>query len=261
MKEHVFAICAYGESPYLEACIRSLKMQTVPADIILCTSTPNQHIEELAEKYRIPLFVREGKSNIRDDWEFACKTADARLVTIAHQDDMYHRRYKETLLKYARRYPDMALFTTDYVLVKGHELARRDKVHLVKKLLRLPLRFPFLNHLKAVKKAALVWGNPICCPSCTYNKELTGDPLFESSLQYALDWDTLIRLADQSGRFICIEWPLFYYRIHESNATKACMKDERRSREETEMFSRFWPGPVVKGIMHFYRRAYKAYEG
>ena len=28
---HTFAICAYKESPYLEACIRSLKGQTVPS--------------------------------------------------------------------------------------------------------------------------------------------------------------------------------------------------------------------------------------
>ena len=261
MKEHVFAICAYGDSPYLEACIRSLKMQTVPADIILCTSTPSPHIEGLAKSNGIPVFVREGKSNIRDDWEFACKMADARLVTIAHQDDMYHRQYKETLLKYARKYPDMTVFTTYYVLVKGRTVEKKDRVRRIKRLLRLPLIFPFLNHLRPVKKAALMLGNPVCCPSCTYNKELSGEPLFESCFQYALDWDTLTRLADQDGRFICVERPLLYYRIHEANATKACMKDERRSREETEMFSRFWPNPVVKGIMHFYRRAYKAYEG
>lgn len=260
MKEHVFAICAYQDSPYLEACIRSLKMQTVPADIILCTSTPSSYIEGLAESYEIPVFVRKGQSNIRDDWEFACHMADARFVTIAHQDDMYHKTYKETLLSYARKYPDMTMFTTDYVLVKENDLAVRDKVRLVKKILRLSLRIPALNHITAVKRAALVLGNPICCPSCTYNKELIGSPVFDSRFQYALDWDTFDRLAKWEGRFICAERPLLYYRIHEANATKACMKGDRRSREEMEMFSRFWPAPIVKGIMHFYKRAYKEYE-
>ncbi len=261
MKEHVFAICAYGDSPYLEACIRSLKMQTIPADIILCTSTPSSYIDGLAESYGIPVFVREGESNIRDDWEFACRMADAKLVTVAHQDDMYHKQYKETLLSYARKYPDMTLFTTDYVLVKGTTLETGDKVRLVKKILRLPLRIPALNHLTAVKKAALIFGNPICCPSCTYNKELIGNPIFDSKFQYALDWDTFARLAEWGGRFICVERPLLYYRIHEANATKACMKGDRRTREETEMFSRFWPDSVVRGIMHFYKKAYKEYEG
>ena len=38
--KHVFAVCAYKDSPYLEQCIRSLKAQTVPSHIIICTSTP-----------------------------------------------------------------------------------------------------------------------------------------------------------------------------------------------------------------------------
>ena len=59
MKKHTFAICAYKESKYLEACIQSLKKQTVKTNIILVTSTPNQYIEDLCKKYEIFLcFVR-----------------------------------------------------------------------------------------------------------------------------------------------------------------------------------------------------------
>ena len=58
---HSFAVCAYGESPYLEACLRSLKAQTVKegTEILICTSTPNSHISRLAEKYGVPLRVRD----------------------------------------------------------------------------------------------------------------------------------------------------------------------------------------------------------
>ena len=52
--KHVFSICAYGDSPYLEACIRSLKEQTVPSHIILCTSTPSSYIDRLAWRYGFP---------------------------------------------------------------------------------------------------------------------------------------------------------------------------------------------------------------
>lgn len=38
--KHVFAICAYKDSPYLESCIRSLAGQRVKSPVILCTSTP-----------------------------------------------------------------------------------------------------------------------------------------------------------------------------------------------------------------------------
>ena len=41
--EHVYAIPAYGDSPYLESCIRSLKGQSSPSPILLCTSTPSPY--------------------------------------------------------------------------------------------------------------------------------------------------------------------------------------------------------------------------
>ena len=48
-KDHTFIICAYGESPYLEECIRSLFAQKVRSEICIATSTPNRHIQSLAE--------------------------------------------------------------------------------------------------------------------------------------------------------------------------------------------------------------------
>ena len=140
MKLHTFAICAYKDSPYLEACIRSLKGQTVSTDIILCTSTPSDYIDRLAEKYRIPVFVRDGASNIRDDWEFAYHKAETDLVTVAHQDDMYQKNYVKELLASYERYPDMSLFTSGYVVVKEQELKAFEKVEFIKRFLRLPLR-------------------------------------------------------------------------------------------------------------------------
>ena len=50
---HTFVICAYGRSPYLEACIRSLKAQTAETEIICATSTPSEYLEELLGKHGI----------------------------------------------------------------------------------------------------------------------------------------------------------------------------------------------------------------
>ena len=55
--KHVFAVCAYKDSPYLEQCIRSLKAQTVPSHIIICTSTPSSYIDRLAWKYGLQVYV------------------------------------------------------------------------------------------------------------------------------------------------------------------------------------------------------------
>ena len=258
--EHVFAIPAYKDSPYLERCIRSLKAQSVPTHIILCTSTPSPFLEDMAKKYGLPYHVREGESSIREDWNFAYSKADGRFVTIAHQDDIYHKDYVLNLLKAGKRYRDMTVFTTDYVIVKGEKLITGDKMLWVKRLLRLPLRFPGLCDRTWVKMAPLLLGNPICCPATTYNKALLGAPLVDSPYRFALDWDNMVRLAREEGRFICCERPLLYYRVHDGAATKACMEDNSRAREEREMFSRFWPEPVVRLLMKGYQSAYDEYQ-
>lgn len=260
MITHTFAICAYKDSPYLEACIKSLKRQTVSCRIIVCTSTPSPFIEGMAEKYGLPLFVREGQSDIQDDWNFAYGKADSRLVTIAHQDDCYHRDYARQVQACWEKYPDTTVFTTDCAVMKHDELQRPGLVQSVKRILRIPLRFHRLCRRTWVKKAALVFGNPIICPSCTYDKEAIGEPLFDSAFKFALDWDTMWKLAERPGRFICVERPLICYRIHDGATTKACIEDQRRSQDETAMYEKIWPRPLVRLLMFFYRRAYSAYN-
>ena len=56
-KNHTFIICAYQENPYLENCILSILNQEVLGKVMISTSTPNQYILGLAEKYDIPIVV------------------------------------------------------------------------------------------------------------------------------------------------------------------------------------------------------------
>ena len=65
--DHTFVLCAYKESAYLEECLLSLKEQSVRSTILIATSTPNDHIRSLAEKYRIPLFITDEPSGICSD--------------------------------------------------------------------------------------------------------------------------------------------------------------------------------------------------
>ena len=80
---HTFAVCAYKDSPYLEECLRSVTSQTVKSEVICCTSTPSSYVRELTARYQVPLYVRDGASNIREDWMFAYGKAQGRFVTIA----------------------------------------------------------------------------------------------------------------------------------------------------------------------------------
>lgn len=260
MLDHTFAVCAYKDSPYLEECIRSLMQQSVPARVIVCTSTPSHYIDAVAKKYALPVFVREGKSDIQDDWNFAYEKAGTRLVTIAHQDDCYHKDYAKEVERCWKKYPDTTVFTSDCAIVKHGEVQKRGVVQAVKVLLRVPLRLHRWADCAWVKKAALMFGNPIICPSCTYNREMLGERLFHSEFKFALDWDTMWDLAEKKGRFICVERPLIRYRIHEGATTKVCIVDDRRYREETAMFEKIWPKPMVKLLMLFYQKAYSAYN-
>ena len=54
---HTWVICAYGKSDYLEACIQSLKNQTLQSQIICYSSTPLDSIKDLCQRYAIP-FIR-----------------------------------------------------------------------------------------------------------------------------------------------------------------------------------------------------------
>lgn len=259
MAMHTFAVCAYKDSPYLETCIRSLKRQTIPGKIILCTSTPNPYLRSMAEKYGLPFFVRQGESDILEDWNFAYQQAEPGLVTIVHQDDWYHRDYGKYVQECWEKYPDTSVFSSDCVVWKNGKVEKGGAVQQIKRLLRLPLRLGSISHKTWVKQAALRFGNPIICPSCTYNKKLLGTPLFQSDYRFALDWDTMWRLAKLPGRFVCVERPLICYRIHSGATTKACIESHQRYEEELAMYQKIWPKPMAWLLMIFYQKAYGAY--
>lgn len=258
--KHTFAICAYKESPYLEDCICSLKNQTVKSKIIMATSTPCDYISGLAEKYDIPLFVREGKSDIRDDWNFAYDHADTPWVTIAHQDDMYNKKYAEKLDKQISKLSDAIAFITDYVPIKHGKVEGRDINSTLRRLLRLPLKSNFLNGRKFWKKAVLSLGNSICCPSVSYNKELLGPSFFTSELKFNIDWDTFYKLAEMDGRMLYTDKVLTYYRVHDGATSKKWIENHMREADDLHMFKKFWPEWMAKGIMFFYKKAYDTYD-
>ena len=261
--KHTFVICAYKESKYLEDCIKSLKAQKVKSDIKIATSTPNEYIYSIANKYRIDVFVNNIKkpdniSNIGNDWQFAYNIATTELVTIAHQDDIYLKHYTRDLLKYKNKYPDMTLFTTSSITIKNGRM-KFGKVEFVKRILRLPLTFNALNNIEFVKRLAITFGNPIIAPSCAYDKRLCPKDLFLSSFQFALDWECLLKLTKLEGRFVLCENPGICYRVHDGATTKKSILDHSRQKEESIMFDRLLPRPLAVVIKKLYQTSYNAY--
>ena len=257
---HIFAICAYQESEYLESCIRSLKKQTVQSRIIMTTSTPNLHIERLAKRYRIPLYVRGSSDGIKGDWNFAYDAADADWVTIAHQDDEYDPEYLMELQKKVTGISDAIAFVSDYIPIKNGVIGKRDVNSKIRRMLRTPLKNNRLAKSRFWKKSVLCLGNSICCPAVSYHKSVLGNSYFTSDLKYNIDWDTFLKLAEQNGTFAYTDRPLTYYRVHDKATSKEFIQDHRREEEDRIMFRKFWPEWIVRIIMHFYKKAYNTYN-
>lgn len=257
---HTFAVCAYKESPYLEECVQSLMEQTVKTNIIIATSTPCEYIKGIAEKYNIPLYVRNGKSDIRDDWNFAYDQAKTDWVTIAHQDDKYDRDYIKVFLDTVEKYRNPIAFVTDYIPIKHGKIGMRDINSKIRRFLRKPLKNPKRAEKSFWKRAVLSLGNSICCPSVTYHKSILGESFFTSELKYNIDWDTFLKLAEMEGSMAYNENPLTFYRVHDEATSKEFIVDHRREKDDRIMFEKFWPKWVVNIIMIFYKKAYDTYN-
>lgn len=256
---HTFSVCAYKESPYLEECVKSVLQQTIRTNVIICTSTPCQYIEQVAKKYEVGYYIKDGNSDICDDWNFAVSCADTDLVTVAHQDDVYDKEYVENLMHFSED-KELLLFITDYLPLKNGQVGKRDINSVLRRFLRVPLKWNWVAFSSKWRKMTLAFGNSVCCPSVTYNKKNTGEPIFTSEFKFCIDWDTFLKFAQRQGHFVYVDKPLVYYRIHEGATTKEFIEDHRRVKEDVAMFSKFWPDPIVKLIMLFYKRAYETYD-
>lgn len=252
---HTFVICAYKESKYLEECIKSLMNQTVKSKIIMATSTPNEYIETLSKKYKLPLYINKGEKGIGQDWNFgvSCSTTD--YVTVAHQDDIYKKNYLEEIVKKIENGTDFVMAFTDYREIKNEEEIPLTKNLKIKKMLLFPLRI--FKKSRFIKRRTLALGNAICCPSVTINKRITGENPYRTELKCDLDWDTWDKMATYRANFLYIPKELMAHRIHEESETSNLIENNIRLEEDLIMLRRYWPEPIAKFIMKFYKNAVK----
>lgn len=247
-KDHTFAICAYKESPYLEACIDSLINQTKKSKIIICTSTPNDFIKRTAEKYGIELFVREGKSGLSQDWNYAADCTKTALYTLCHQDDYYFETYAEKIISCANRHPHPIIIYTGYAEDKNGKLERTNMNLKIKDIMNCPMKFERMQRSVWVRRRILSLGNPICCPSVSFCKEEMGKEVFDPHFKNAADWDMWERLSKRKGSFVYCPETLMAHRVHEGSTTTQNIANNIRKTEDLILFKRFWPDILARGI-------------
>ncbi len=251
---HTFVICAYGENAYLEECVKSVVEQSEPSNILISTSTDFSHIASIAQRYNIPVYVNYGAGTMQDNWNFGMQCAKTDFVTICHQDDTYDKDYFRAIRPYLQE--DVIFLHTGYWNVKD-QVSFSNINNRVRRILNAPLRIRVLQRSRFVKRNVLRFGNPVCCPSCTYNVAQTRRPLFQSKLTHGLDWDTYIDLADLKGRVVYINERVCNKRTHCESATTSDIQSGVRAREDEYLFSRLWPRWVAKSLLALYKRIYK----
>lgn len=254
-EDHTFAISAYKDSPYLEKCIESLKKQTEESNIIIGTSTPSKFIENIAEKYNISLFVRDGKSNIAEDWNFAYDSCKTKLVTIAHQDDIYKEDYLKNALEMINKSRDPVIYFNNYNEIKNEIEVKKNKLLSIKRIMLIPLIPRIFHRSKWIRRRVLSFGCPILCPSVMYVRDKMPHPLFESKMRASLDWEQWEILSKIDGEFVYSSRVLTCHRIHPGSETSAAINDSDRTKEDFEMYMKFWPRFVAKLLMKFYSKS------
>jgi glycosyltransferase involved in cell wall biosynthesis len=255
MNKHTFAICAYKESPYLEECIRSVKSQRVPSDIILVTSTPCEYLEKMCDKYKIPYYVNRGESGITQDWNYAYVMCKTPIVTITHQDDVYFEQYTETLLKKAEKARKPLIYFTDYCELREGKMVRNNRLLNIKRVMLFPLRSTVLQRSIFLRRRILSLGSPICCPSVAYFKENLPEMVFQNHFRTNEDWEAWERISKQNGQFLYASEPLMAHRIHKDSETTAAILETGRTEEDIEMYKKFWPKPIAVMLSRWYKRS------
>ncbi len=253
VKSHAFVIPAYGESPYLEECILSLRAQTYSSQIMIVTSTPNDRIRELGERYEIPVISHE-PGGIAGDWNAAYGAADTDYVTIAHQDDTYEPGYAEKLIAALENSKKPLIAFSDYGELRSGKKVDDNRLLQVKRNLLKPLRNAKRHNSRFWKRRVISLGNPISCPSVTYVKaNLPAEP-FTPVYRSNIDWLLWEKLSGKDGAFVYVSEILMHHRIHEGSTTSEIIADHDRTKEDYDMLCRFWPKWVAAGIEHFYKK-------
>lgn len=254
--DHTFVICAYKESSYLEECIKSLEAQTVKSNIIISTSTPCEYVDRIAEQHALPVYVNGGDSGLGLDWNFGYGCVKTPIITIAHQDDVYEKEYCEKALECINNSKNPLIFFTDYSELRDGKIVHDNKLLKIKRLMLLPLRVRAFQKSRWIRRRVLSFGCPICCPSVTFFSPNLPKVIFDKTYLSDADWQAWEKFSKLKGDFLYFfKKPLMYHRVHEESTTSDIIGNNQRTKEDFEMYCKFWPEFIAKLLIKPYSKS------
>lgn len=254
---HTFVILAYKESKYLEECIKSVTNQSYKSNIIIATTTDNDFIRKLAKKYKLDVIVGN-HTNIGGDFDFAVNTGTTPLVTVAHQDDIYEYDYAKQIVEDYQKHQDSTIIFTDYYEIRGDKKVFTNTNLKIKRILLFSLRLKCLSKFRFIKRLTLRFGNSICCPAVTFVKDNCPKEIFTSDYKCNVDWFAWEKLSKLSGRFIYNKNKLMAHRISAESTTTDIINNGIRTKEDYEIYIKFWPKFIAKLLTRAYKNSEKS---
>lgn len=253
VSEHAFVVPAYGQSPYLPECLRSLRAQTSPSPAVITTSTPSDYLTRVARDFGIDVIVNKRREGIGADWNFALGATTARFVTLAHQDDVYYPEFKAKTLERLAANDGAVLCFTGFDVLDDLGGCRSTKVKVVMDLLQTV----FLGSSPAVRglrlRAFFSVACPIACPSVTYDRSRLAGFRFSKDYVTNVDWDAWLRLTKQGETFARTPERLIGRRYNELTETSRQIRSGRRHAEDLMTYRRLWPSPIAETLALLYR--------
>ena len=259
MNSHTFVVCAYKESPYLQDCLASLINQNMDSIIICTTSTPNDHVTSICNKFGVEVCVNSERKGLAADWNFAYNQAKTDYVTIAHQDDIYDPNFLKETMSYIYKSKKPLIAFTDYYEIRNSKKVMSNRLLRIKRILNFPWLFRLTWSSRFIARRIFTFGNPICCPSVTFAKDnIIISPVFNESYKNSCDWYAWLAIRDLRGDFIYCPQKLMGHRIHANSETTATIASNVRSKEELQILRMLMPKFMAKVIHYFYRRGQKS---
>lgn len=254
---HTFVVLAYKESIYLEECIKSVMNQSYKSEVVIATTTDNKYIRNMAKKYKLEVVVGE-HTNIGGDFDFAVSCGKTPLVTVVHQDDLYDYEYAKTIVDEYQRYVGSTIIFTDYYEIRNGKKVFTNLNLKIKRILLFPLRLRWLSRYKFIKRFVLRFGNSICCPAVTFVRKNCPKDIFLSDYKCNVDWFAWEKLSNLDGRFIYNKNRLMGHRISEESTTTDIIKNGIRTKEDFDIYCKFWPRFIAKFLAGVYKNSEKS---
>lgn len=254
---HSFVVLAYKESPFLENCVKSVTNQIYQSKVIIATTTPNQFIKKIADKYHLKV-ITGTHTNLGGDFDFAVHSGDTDLVTVAHQDDYYDKDYSKNVIESFMKHPESSIVFTDYYEIRGDNHVYQNALLKIKRILLTPIRTKKSLNSRFFKRLILRFGNSICCPSVTFVIKNCPKDIFKSDFKCNCDWHAWEKLSKQKGAFSYVKKPLMGHRISADSTTTDIINHGIRTKEDYQIFRRFWPTPIAKFLTKLYQKSEKS---